>query len=369
MSRSVVVACGFVASLISAASLSYGQDAQLACGPDDLGVRNGTFDCDGTGEEWRYYAPQTAQNNGVIAEIGPHSARASNVLSLTMTSLPVIPNGRHPVKVLWQEAIRFPDAPARQLVLRFDHRIVQPIAFEQAVIIEFSSIETCSTEPDSTSSSLKISSMTPAEAAADEHGGWMSSEVYLDLPELVECASCVECDIVFKMTKVETCENERLSAQMLLDNIEIRVVEEPLDLEDGQPLECTLNFCGIAFETNFPTYVTEQAVARVAGTALQDDRRFQRRCTEVVCCPDNENFRESASTYLQSYDPPASTWLGTAVCPADLTGDGRVGGEDLPLVLARWGQQVECEAVDLKKDGLIDGQDLAILLAQWGPCR
>ena len=89
-------------------------------------------------------------------------------------------------------------------------------------------------------------------------------------------------------------------------------------------------------------------------------------CTEVVCCPDNENFRESASTYLQAYDPPASTWLGTAVCPADLTGDGRVGGEDLPLVLARWGQQVECEAVDLKPDGVVDGQDLAIVLGLWG---
>ena len=369
MSRFPALPCVPVVSVLVAASFSGAQDAQQACGPDDLGVLNGTFDCDGDGEEWRYFAPQSAQNNGVIAEIGPHFARASNVLSLTMTRLPVIPNGRHPVEVLWQEAIRFPDAPARQLALRFDHRIVQPIAFEQAVIVEFSSIETCSTEPDSTSSSMYISSMTPADAAADEHGGWMTSEVYLDLPEFVECASCVECDILFKMKKVQGCDNDRFSAQMLLDNIEIRVVDEPLDLEDGQPRECTLESCGIAFETNFPTYVTEQVVARVAGTALQDERRFERRCTEVVCCPENEDFREFASTYLQSYDRPASTWLGTAVCPADINGDGEVDGGDIGMLLASWDTDAACSPADVNGDGRVDGADLGAILSSWGPCN
>lgn len=50
----------------------------------------------------------------------------------------------------------------------------------------------------------------------------------------------------------------------------------------------------------------------------------------------------------------------------DLDHDGRVGGADLGLLLAAWGEcvQAACEA-DLNADGLVDGLDLGVLLAQW----
>ncbi len=52
-------------------------------------------------------------------------------------------------------------------------------------------------------------------------------------------------------------------------------------------------------------------------------------------------------------------------CPADLTGDGEVGGADLAQLLQQWGS---AGSGDLTGDGAIDGADLAQLLEQWGAC-
>ncbi|MCA9286375.1 MAG: spondin domain-containing protein [Phycisphaerales bacterium] len=52
-------------------------------------------------------------------------------------------------------------------------------------------------------------------------------------------------------------------------------------------------------------------------------------------------------------------------CPADLNGDGMVGGEDLGLLLADWGGT---GASDLDGDGTVGGSDLGLLLAAWGGC-
>jgi hypothetical protein len=52
-------------------------------------------------------------------------------------------------------------------------------------------------------------------------------------------------------------------------------------------------------------------------------------------------------------------------CKPDLDHDGVVGGSDLALLLASWGQQI---AGDLTHDDVIDGSDLAIMLAGWGAC-
>ena len=50
----------------------------------------------------------------------------------------------------------------------------------------------------------------------------------------------------------------------------------------------------------------------------------------------------------------------------DLTGDGTVGGADLGVLLAAWGEITEGSVVaDLNGDGVVDGADLGILLAQW----
>lgn len=53
-------------------------------------------------------------------------------------------------------------------------------------------------------------------------------------------------------------------------------------------------------------------------------------------------------------------------CPADVDGDGAVGGSDLTLVLAGWGSPGDS---DVNGDGATNGTDLAVLLAAWGPCQ
>ena len=53
-------------------------------------------------------------------------------------------------------------------------------------------------------------------------------------------------------------------------------------------------------------------------------------------------------------------------CPADLNGDGIVGGADLGLLLAAWG--TADPAADLNGSGNVDGGDLGLLLSAWGPC-
>jgi hypothetical protein len=53
--------------------------------------------------------------------------------------------------------------------------------------------------------------------------------------------------------------------------------------------------------------------------------------------------------------------------PADLDGDGSVGGGDLALLLQAWGgcpRSSPCPA-DLDGNGVVDGADLALLLAAW----
>jgi hypothetical protein len=52
-------------------------------------------------------------------------------------------------------------------------------------------------------------------------------------------------------------------------------------------------------------------------------------------------------------------------CPADLDGNGVVGGGDLTALLAAWGSS----AGDIDGDGTTNGTDLTSLLAAWGPCN
>ncbi len=49
--------------------------------------------------------------------------------------------------------------------------------------------------------------------------------------------------------------------------------------------------------------------------------------------------------------------------PADLDGDGIVGGADLGLLLAAWGS--DDPFADLDGDGVVDGSDLGLLLQAW----
>jgi hypothetical protein len=52
-------------------------------------------------------------------------------------------------------------------------------------------------------------------------------------------------------------------------------------------------------------------------------------------------------------------------CPADLNGDGNVGGVDLSNLLAQWGT---AGSADINDDGTVDAVDLSSVLAAWGEC-
>ena len=56
---------------------------------------------------------------------------------------------------------------------------------------------------------------------------------------------------------------------------------------------------------------------------------------------------------------------GGSMRPGDLTGDGRVDGADLGLMLAAWGNSGH--PADLDGSGMVDGADLGLLLAWWSP--
>jgi predicted outer membrane repeat protein len=56
------------------------------------------------------------------------------------------------------------------------------------------------------------------------------------------------------------------------------------------------------------------------------------------------------------------------VCPADLDGNGFVGGADLGRLLGAWGPCTDCPA-DINGDGLVSGTDLGAMLGAWGACQ
>jgi hypothetical protein len=61
---------------------------------------------------------------------------------------------------------------------------------------------------------------------------------------------------------------------------------------------------------------------------------------------------------------PPGGCVVAAPCPADLNGDGVVGGADLGGLLASWGTN----GGDIDGNGDTDGADLGVLLAGWGNC-
>ncbi len=77
------------------------------------------------------------------------------------------------------------------------------------------------------------------------------------------------------------------------------------------------------------------------------------------CCKGNANNFESLEE--------CEAACGDA-CPADITGDGTVGVEDLLALLAAWGGCPRPCPADLDGDGTVGVPDLLALLANWGPC-
>ena len=60
---------------------------------------------------------------------------------------------------------------------------------------------------------------------------------------------------------------------------------------------------------------------------------------------------------------------GTGLLRGDLNGDGFVGGDDLDIIRANWGQKVAIGDVvrgDISGDGFVGGDDLDLVRAHWG---
>ena len=55
-------------------------------------------------------------------------------------------------------------------------------------------------------------------------------------------------------------------------------------------------------------------------------------------------------------------------CPGDIDGDGRVGINDLLILLGQFGQcEGGCRA-DIDCSGVVDVRDLLFVIIGWGPC-
>ena len=90
------------------------------------------------------------------------------------------------------------------------------------------------------------------------------------------------------------------------------------------------------------------------------------------CC---DRFR-GAIDDLRFYSRPlsatevATLHAPTAPCPGDISGNNKVDGVDLSVLLGVWGTDGsggEFDA-DVTNDGIVNGADLTIILGGWGPC-
>ena len=73
------------------------------------------------------------------------------------------------------------------------------------------------------------------------------------------------------------------------------------------------------------------------------------------------NVHNRGAVEYRLLDPEAGT------CPADLDGDGRVGPQDLTILLGAW--RSSDHPADLNDDGTVDGIDLGVVLGAWGVCQ
>lgn len=87
-------------------------------------------------------------------------------------------------------------------------------------------------------------------------------------------------------------------------------------------------------------------------------------CCEFVCAADAYCCEAHWDSFCVTKAAECAANCSAQPCPADLDGDGVVGGADLGLLLGSWGTPNN----DLDGDGVVGGADLGLLLGSWGAC-
>ncbi|MBL9148224.1 MAG: PEP-CTERM sorting domain-containing protein [Phycisphaerae bacterium] len=142
----------------------------------------------------------------------------------------------------------------------------------------------------------------------------------------------------------------------------------------------TLNGSGMpwtTFSANVTDVTSEALPAGWFGAGAEDPDTFEpvlpegRTWANVLQGVDRIEFTTYVPGYFYGFtnfnlsvDNIAITSAATP-CPADLDGDGSVGGSDLGALLGAWGGSGNA---DLDGDGTVGGSDLGILLGSWGTC-
>jgi hypothetical protein len=131
----------------------------------------------------------------------------------------------------------------------------------------------------------------------------------------------------------------------------------------------TLSTCGSAFDTRLAVYQGFTCPTASSVPVACDDN-------STGCANNGSSVSFAAAPgqvfYVRIGSPSATGGLGTLSvtctptpsCPADITQDGLVDGNDLGILLGVWGTAKG----DLDGDGFTDGADLAIMLSSWGGC-
>ncbi len=137
--------------------------------------------------------------------------------------------------------------------------------------------------------------------------------------------------------------------------------------------ELTASLCGSEYLSKIAVY----------GSSCPSGSNEALTC-DLASCPGTArseatlNVVEGESYLIRVGGHSGSAGLGTLTlscepgpdCPADLTGDGSIGGADLGVLLSAWGDcsdPGDCPA-DLTGDGSVGGADLGVLLSEWGNC-
>jgi hypothetical protein len=131
----------------------------------------------------------------------------------------------------------------------------------------------------------------------------------------------------------------------------------------------TLATCGSSFDTRLAVYQGFTCPTAASVPVACDDN-------STGCANNGSSVTFAAAPgqvfYVRIGSPTATGGAGTLTvtctptpqCPADLSADGLVDGNDLGILLGLWGTAKG----DLDGDGFTDGADLAVMLSSWGGC-